>query len=154
MKEILASFSASNEPQELRSCTERAGQLLRVLTRVAESNREEASEICELDSSIQNEFINVVGAKLSELEAALTAYYSGPEAAYDGSPPANSVIFLCRLLHFDLSLRGAWTTSTRMQATGFVPVLSRIAMVSVLSELYHMFIVDSVFQSSTAPAMI
>lgn len=129
MKEILSNFSASNEPQELPGCIERAGQLLRVLTRVAESSREEALDICELDPSIQNEFINIVSAKMSELEAALTAYHTNTEMADDDSPLANSIIFLCRLLHFDLGLRGAWTTSTRMQTTSLVSVLSRIAMV-------------------------
>lgn len=134
MKEILSSFSASNGLQESSGCIERASQLLRVLTRVAESNREEALDICQLDPSVQKEFINAVSAKMSELEAALTAHYSDPKAAVDGSPLAGSIIFLCRVLHFDLGLRGAWTTSTRIQTASLVPVLSRIAMVC-LSEL-------------------
>lgn len=129
MKEILSSFSASNGLYGLPGCVERAGQLLRVLARIAESNREETLDICQLDPSIQNEFINVVNAKMSELEAALAAYHSDPNAAVDSSLLASGITFLCRLLHFNLGLRGAWTTSTRMQTTSLVPVLSRIAMV-------------------------
>ena len=153
MKEILTSFSASNELQELPGCIERAGHLLRVLARVAESNREEVLDICQLDPSIQNEFIDVVSSKLSELEAALTVYHSDPKATVDGSPLAGSIIFLCRLLHFDLSLRGAWTTSTRMQTAGLVPVLSRIALVCS-NELFFYAFTDTVMNSSTALAVI
>ena len=129
MKEILSSFSASIGLQPSSGCIERASQLLRVLTRVAESNRDEALDICQLDPSIQKEFINAVSAKMSELEAALAAHHSDPQSAVDDLPLAGSIVFLCRVLHFDLGLRGAWTTSTRTQTTDLVPVLSRIAMV-------------------------
>lgn len=87
----------------------RAGELLRVLTYVAEPLRDNPSELPLLDSTVQTEFFEALSAKFAALVDLLKA-----DARPNNSQAfMNACILLARFLQFDLAFRGVWTGSAK-----------------------------------------
>lgn len=124
MSEMLR--NALLQPADLTDCIERAGQLLRVLAHVIESMREQAALLPQLDPMVQDEFIDAICVKFNAIESILTSDGWGLET----SQVSRSLIFLARLLQFNLGFRGAWTAKAKSVSDQLVSALFRLALVS------------------------
>lgn len=111
---------------------ERTGQLLRVLTHVIESMREEATVLPQLEPTVQDELIEVLCSKFDVLESSFTTSDTESEHKAVMPPGSQSVIFLARLLQFDLGFQSAWTSKTRETSNNLVATLFRLALVCIL----------------------
>jgi mediator of RNA polymerase II transcription subunit 12 len=88
--------------------------------------REEAAALPQLDPVVQDEFIDVLCAEFDAIDSILTADLEPvirPEIF-------QSLIFLVRLLQFDLGFRGAWTAKAKGASNRLVSTLFRLALVS------------------------
>ncbi|KAJ3781694.1 hypothetical protein GGU10DRAFT_98188 [Lentinula aff. detonsa] len=89
----------------------RVGELLRVLTYVAEPLRDNPSDLPILDSNIQTEFFEALSTKFS----ALVSLLRPPDVEFvDAEPLMNACILLARFLQFDLAFRGVWTGGAKI----------------------------------------
>ncbi|KAJ4468328.1 hypothetical protein J3R30DRAFT_3305964 [Lentinula aciculospora] len=96
----------------MHSSLGRAGELLRVLTYVAEPLRDNPSELPMLDTTIQTEFFEALSTKFAILVNLLQP--SDVETEFvDGQPLMNACILLARFLQFDLAFRGVWTEAAK-----------------------------------------
>lgn len=125
MSEMLKHSQTSPPLVDLLNCLKRSGQLLRVLAHVAESIHEEASLLPQLESVVQNEFINVLCTQFEALENALNI--DGEGEAFHVS---EGLIFLARLLQFNLGFPGAWTNQVKEVSSKLLATLFRLAVVS------------------------
>ncbi|KAF8828838.1 hypothetical protein HHX47_DHR3000082 [Lentinula edodes] len=106
--EIIQNIEFSQD--SLQTSLGRAGELLRVLTYVAEPLRDNPSELPMLDATIQTEFFEAISAKF----AALVNLLQPPDVdSVDGEPLMNACILLARFLQFDLAFRGVWTEAVK-----------------------------------------
>ncbi|KAJ3761793.1 hypothetical protein EV360DRAFT_37070 [Lentinula raphanica] len=88
----------------------RAGELLRVLTYIAEPLRRNPSDLPTLDPNIQTEFFEALSKQLS----ALARLFEAPSAAIvNAESLMNACILLARFLQFDLAFRGVWTEGAK-----------------------------------------
>lgn len=129
MSEILKSTLMLLAPADLADHIERASQLLRVLTHVVESMREEATSLPQLESVVQDEVIDVLCAKFDTLESCMTSGGTEPHTGAQTTRDFQNVIFLARLLQFDLGFQSAWTSKTREVSIQLVSTLFRLAIV-------------------------
>jgi mediator of RNA polymerase II transcription subunit 12 len=127
MSEMLRNTSL--QLADLNDCIQRAGQLLRVLAHIAESMREEAALLPQLESTVQDEFIDVLSAKFDAIKSALEADREA-DIGTETSHISQSLIFLARLLQFDLGFQGAWTSKTKGASNHLISILFRLALVS------------------------
>ncbi|KAF5388867.1 hypothetical protein D9757_005681 [Collybiopsis confluens] len=86
----------------------RAGELLRVLTYIAEPLRDNQSELPQLDAVVQTELFEALSIKFSELVDNLQV-----EPSSNGPLLMNACVHLARLLQFDMAFRGLWTDSAK-----------------------------------------
>jgi mediator of RNA polymerase II transcription subunit 12, fungi type len=114
------------EANNLAECTQRAGEILRVLAHLAQPLRAEHSLLPSLESVIQDQFFNVIFSRFSELESILSA---GPSNASTQPEVTQAVIFLGRLLQFDLGFRGAWTTTAKAISCELSSTILKLTMV-------------------------
>ncbi|KAJ3876102.1 hypothetical protein F5051DRAFT_44422 [Lentinula edodes] len=106
--EIIQNIEFSQD--SLQTSLGRAGELLRVLTYVAEPLRDNPSELPMLDATIQTEFFEAISAKF----AGLVNLLQPPDVdSVDGEPLMNACILLARFLQFDLAFRGVWTEAVK-----------------------------------------
>jgi len=136
MSEMLRNTSLL--PADLQDCIQRAGQLLRVLAHITESIREEAALLPQLDPVVQDEFIDVLSSKFDAINSTLEADREtdiGTETSY----LSQSLIFLARLLQFDLGFRGAWTAKTKGASNQLIFILFRLALVSIIHSTDHIY---------------
>jgi len=129
MSEMLKNTSL--QPEDLNDCIQRAGQLLRVLAHIAESMREEAALLPQLESAVQDEFVDVLSAKFDAIKSTLEADRE-TDIGIETSHISQSLIFLVRLLQFDLGFQGAWNAKTRGASNHLVSILFRLALVSAV----------------------
>ncbi|KAF8876501.1 hypothetical protein BD779DRAFT_1560397 [Infundibulicybe gibba] len=103
----------------------RAGELLRVLIYLVEPLREDLASLPILDPSIQDEFFNALCIKFTGTEA-LSINLEDNETDY--CQITQGIIFLARLLQFDLGLQGAWTSKTKEASSGLSSSIFKLAL--------------------------
>lgn len=86
----------------------RAGELLRVLTYVAEPLRDNPSELPLLDPTVQTEFFDALSTKIAALVDLIKTSDTDTQSN-DSQALMNACILLARFLQFDLAFRGVWT---------------------------------------------
>lgn len=94
--------------------------------------REEATLLPQLEPAVQDELIAVLCSKFDTLESSLTTRDSEPGIRAVMPQVFQSVIFLARLLQFDLGFHSAWTPKTKETSIKLVSTLFRLALVCVL----------------------
>lgn len=134
MSEILRKSSASVDPVGFANSIERVGQLLRVLAHVAQSIKDDAEILPQLDVTVQNEFIGIFRETLDDIES-IVAPSSRTELEAEKIEVSLNLTFLLRLLHFNLGLRGAWTAQLKSDCGKLASTLLRLAVVSALPHL-------------------
>jgi mediator of RNA polymerase II transcription subunit 12 len=107
----------------------RAGDLLRVLTLIAEPLRSDDSLLPPLDSPIQERFFEATCKSFRDLESSMTSGQHLTEAGGGNSKITHAVIFLGRLLQFDLGFRGAWTPATIASGSLLSSTIFQLALV-------------------------
>ena len=134
MSEMLR--DATQRPADLTDYIQRAGQLLRVLAHVAESLRETAL-LPQLESEVQDEFIDAICAQFDVIHSTLVADGDQSDIATKASQSSDTVIFLARLLQYDLGFPGGWTAKTKGASNPLVSTLFRLALVSRNNHAIH-----------------
>lgn len=127
MSEMLKDVPATSQPADLLDCVKRLGQLLRVLVHLVESIRAEANALPQLEVNVQDEFIVALWSKLDALETAATA-----SDGIQAPTISESIIFLARLLQFDLGLPGAWTAKAKDISGKMVLTVFKLTVVSLV----------------------
>ncbi|KAG6857783.1 hypothetical protein H0H87_004199 [Tephrocybe sp. NHM501043] len=122
--------STSSDVQNPSETFQRAGELLRVLIHVSEPLREIMAPIPTLEVSTQEEFIEASLSKLVSMEP-LFESNSGGSATYENNS-TQDVVLLLRLLQFELSFKGVWTSKMKDATDKLVSCLFRI-MVQIAS---------------------
>ena len=117
------------QPANLADCIQRAGQLLRVLAHVTESIREEAAMLPQLEAVVQDKFIDAICTKFNAIHSTLAADSGKTETEIETSQLSQALVFLARLLQFDLGFRGVWTAKTKEASNQLVSTLFRLALV-------------------------
>lgn len=121
--EVLRKVSSPVQPAVLDDCVRRAGQLLRVLIHVAGSRQEVEVSARQLKDSVQDDFIEAFYTILLGIEAA--------QASDEELMISESLIFLLRLLQFDLGCSDVWTAKTKALSGKLVSTLFNLAIVSL-----------------------
>jgi mediator of RNA polymerase II transcription subunit 12, fungi type len=116
-------------PDTLSGFVERAGEVLRFLAHIAQMLRGGTSTLPSLNSAVQDKFIRAVQLKFSEVEFFLSAPPAA-ESATQRHQANQAMLFLARLLHFDLGFSGVWTSATREISPGLCLTLLRLALAS------------------------
>ncbi|KAF9231909.1 hypothetical protein BU15DRAFT_55624 [Melanogaster broomeanus] len=120
--EILTRAPTSLSPDALAEHVDRAGEILRLLSYVTEPFRATGS-IFQLDSTLQERLGKAIYETLSAAESMfVTADASAPNQL------TQNVIFLARLLQFNLGFSGQWTAAFREQYETVSSVLFRLAL--------------------------
>ncbi|KAH7905552.1 hypothetical protein BJ138DRAFT_1072652 [Hygrophoropsis aurantiaca] len=137
--EIFTSAASPSTPDRLLECVERAGEVVRILSHVAGPLLEESPQLSlEIDIITQEKMIGVI---LDNFTLADTLLSSHAEATLDPSlgsldnTPLNprpqltqAVIFLARLLQFELGLSGIWTDVFRSKCNHIAPMLFKLVL--------------------------
>ncbi|KAG7090909.1 hypothetical protein E1B28_009986 [Marasmius oreades] len=105
--EVIGGMSFTSD--SLKASLSRAGELLRVLSYVAEPLREDAAGLPAINSDVQDKFFPTLSSKWEEL---LNLMQVDSDKNYQSSFP-EAVVLLARLLQFDLALRGVWTEKVK-----------------------------------------
>ncbi|KAG1837915.1 hypothetical protein DFJ58DRAFT_862003 [Suillus subalutaceus] len=151
--DILNRAPAPSTPESLLARVGRAGEVLRVLSHVSEPLREEGTEL-DLDVSTQERLAKIV---LESFQFANTTFSKTTDHSLRVITEA--VIFLARLLQFDLGFFGIRTTHFRETCERMMPVLfdlvvihacgpaqDAVAFALLLDTLY--FLIDDLFLHS------
>ncbi|KIK68882.1 hypothetical protein GYMLUDRAFT_67582 [Collybiopsis luxurians FD-317 M1] len=93
----------------LLACLSRAGELLRVLTYIAEPIRDNPSDLPQLDATVQTELFEALSTKFADL----VDLFQSDSQPCDAPLLMNACIHLARFLQFDLAFRGVWTESAK-----------------------------------------
>lgn len=124
---MLKGASTPIQLSNLEDCVRRGSQLLRVLVHVAGSMQEEAISLPQVKPSTQDDFIAVVCALFAGIETMLAV-----DEVFETAGISESLIFLLRLLQFDLGLTGVWTPKTKELSGKLVSTLFKLSTVSAL----------------------
>ena len=113
----------------LKASLSRAGELLRVLSYVAEPLREDAGGLPAINPDIQDRFFPALSSKWEELFKLMQA------DSNKNHPPSftEAVVVLARLLQFDLACRDIWTPKARLLSEGLCMTVFRLALVRFTS---------------------
>ncbi|EGO25090.1 hypothetical protein SERLADRAFT_368519 [Serpula lacrymans var. lacrymans S7.9] len=121
----------SNIPQPAQSAVlldrvERAGEVVRVLSHVAEPLREAARFAhLQVDIPTQEMLVTVIYGMFNTVESLLTSAADDSETA---SQATHTLVFLARLLQFDLGFAGMWTSKFREAASNLCTTLFRLVL--------------------------
>jgi mediator of RNA polymerase II transcription subunit 12 len=121
--DILNQVPAPSTPESLLMRVDRAGEVLRVLSHVSEPLREEEAAL-NLDIPTQERLAKTI---LESFQLADVMFCKATEQPLRILTQA--VIFLARLLQFDLGFSGIWTTQFRDTCEKVAPVLFGLVMV-------------------------
>ncbi|KAG1727617.1 hypothetical protein EDB19DRAFT_1897524 [Suillus lakei] len=121
--DILNQAPAPSTPESLLVRVSRAGEVLRVLSHVSEPLREEGTGL-DLDVSTQERLAKTI---LESLQFANATF--SKTADYSLRIITEAVIFLARLLQFDLGFPGIWTTHFRETCEKMAPVLFDLVLI-------------------------
>ncbi|KAL0072786.1 RNA polymerase II mediator complex subunit [Marasmius tenuissimus] len=109
---------------------DRAGELLRVLSYVAEPLREDPSGLPAINPDIQDRFFPTLSTKWDEL---LRLMETDSEEDRQGSF-TRAVVLLARLLQFDLALRGVWTEKVKEGSFKLTDTLFKLLQIHATGE--------------------
>ena len=125
----------------MQSMTERADHFLTLLSSIAGPTKGDISESApRLDADVQNEFMPKLLAKLKLLESSVLKYAEETELGFGRRPPmTSSILFMARLVQFDLGFEGIWTDQTREVGSQLLLVILRLASVSRLLHILNLF---------------
>ncbi|KIK91304.1 hypothetical protein PAXRUDRAFT_830959 [Paxillus rubicundulus Ve08.2h10] len=141
--EILTRPPAPFSPDTLAERVDRAGEILRLLSHVTEPLRTKGS-IFQLDPISQER----LGKAICETLCAVQPMFAAGGASVP-SRLTQSVIFLARLLQFNLGFSGPWTTTFREQYETVSLVLFRLALThasgSYLDEVAFPLLIDTLY---------
>lgn len=138
--EMLRKVANLNQPAVLDDCVRRAGQLLRVLVHVAGSRQQSEVSVRQLKASVQDDFIEAIYVILHNIEIT--------ESSEEIMGTSDSLVFLLRLLQFDLGCSNIWTLKTKEISGKLVPTLYNLATVSnvhIYSDV-HSFLINQLGQ--------
>lgn len=116
----------------LQSMTERADHFLTLLSTIAIPTRGElTAHSARLNADVQNGFMPKLLAKLTLMESSLLKYAEETEPSFGRRPPVtSSLLFVVRLVQYNLGFEGAWTAQTRDVGNQILAALVRLAAVS------------------------
>ena len=123
--EVLARPSTPSSLDVLAERVDRAGEILRLLSHVIEPFRTKGI-FFQLDVNCQERLGKGICETLSAVESMLAS--TGGEAS---KRLAQSILFVARLLQFNLGFGGTWTTTIREQYEILSSTLFRLALVCV-----------------------
>ena len=118
--------------KELLECVEGAGEILRALTHLAEPLRAEPSKVPTIEPTIQDGCFSAICNRFKDLATILSKNDDTPLEPLEQGRPSRTpkiVIFLTRLLQFDLGLRGVWTNNTKSASNDLASTLFELAIV-------------------------
>lgn len=121
--EVLARPSAPLSLENLAERIDRAGEILRLLSHVMEPFRTKGI-FFQLDANCQERLGRGICEALSAVESMLAS--AGVEAS---KRLTQSILFLARLLQFNLGFGGMWTSAVREQYEKLSSTLFRLALV-------------------------
>lgn len=121
--DILNQAPAPTTPESLLARVGRASEVLRVLSHVSEPLREEGTGL-DLDVSTQERLAKTI---LESFQFANSSFSKAPDHSLHVLTEA--VIFLARLLQFDLGFPGIWTTQFRATCEKMAPVLFDLVVI-------------------------
>ncbi|KAL0581804.1 RNA polymerase II mediator complex subunit [Marasmius crinis-equi] len=108
----------------LQASLNRAGELLRVLSYVAEPLREDPAGLPAINFDIQDRFFPALSSKWNELLRLMQA-----DAEQDHQPFTQAIVLLARFLQFDLALRGVWTEKVKGSSLGLAETLFKLLQI-------------------------
>src|ERR1700722_8951361 len=126
---ILNDGNVTEQLDNFPECVRRAGEVLRVLTFVAEPLRTEGSLLPPLECDVQDEFFEEICNKLRDIESLLTRNDGDLTTKGGQSEVSRAVMFLGRLLQFDLGFHGVWTPATTTAGSSLSSTLLQLAIV-------------------------
>ncbi|KAH7922771.1 hypothetical protein BV22DRAFT_1094076 [Leucogyrophana mollusca] len=129
--EIFSNAPVPSTPDALLERVERAGEVVRVLSHVAAPLREETSNCSlELDLPTQERLIAVICDNFGVAETMLSAHVESPHMTQKDTllQLTQAVVFLARLLQFELGFSGIWTENFRISCSALAPVLFRLIL--------------------------
>ena len=141
--DILNQVPAPSTPESLLLRADRAGEVLRVLSHVSEPLREEEVTL-DLDIPTQELLASTM---LESLQLADVMFTKATDSERSLPILTQTVVFLARLLQFDLGFSVVWTTQFRETCEKIAQVLFNLVMVreehSFIWALCHNVISDS-----------
>jgi hypothetical protein len=118
---------------------ERADRFLTLLSSIARPNpnkgEAEAETAALLDEDAQNQFLPALLSKLKLMEKCVREYAEGQSelALFGRRPPETGpMLFIVRLVQYDLGFDGVWTAQTRVIGPHLLATLLRLASVSIV----------------------
>lgn len=111
-----------------------AGELLRLLSNIVKPFRDDPPSLPQLEAAVQDALITALAAKFEMLEGFLSADVGGSVSYVETKRVTDAVVFLSRLLQFDLGLPGVWTQQTREVDDKILNSILSLAMVSNSSQ--------------------
>ncbi|THH04935.1 hypothetical protein EW145_g5157 [Phellinidium pouzarii] len=117
------------QPESLASLPVKAGHFLNLLSTIMQPYRHLPSPLPSLDGTVQDKFIISLLRKFSALEEALRSQTQRIKEKDNVQVPLRDpVLFLARLLQFDLGFPGAWTQVMKDVGDQVIEVVLRLAL--------------------------
>lgn len=114
---------------------QRASEVLRFLTNVADPFRGESACSQTLDTQIHLELTLELQMELRAAHDILTTAHSGIFEASDLETTGQTTILLARIIQFTLGLPSLWTQQSRLSATATCALIADLLMVRACSEV-------------------
>ncbi|KAI5116750.1 hypothetical protein M0805_001608 [Coniferiporia weirii] len=118
-------------PEALTELPSKAGHFLNLLSTIMQPFRHNPSPLPPLEESVQDRFISSLFNKLTALEGAIrdqSQYKSLKERGCTHVSLTDPVLFLARLLQFDLGFPGVWTQKTKDMGESIMDIVMRLAL--------------------------
>lgn len=127
--EILQAISTCEEVQ-LSSMIKNAGEFVKLLSSIMEPFRDDLGSVPKLEPEVQDLLTDNLFSKIQMLEDYLREHTISDEYVPNDAI-TDAVVFLCRLLQFELGFIGPWTASQRDVGIKLLSLLFQLALVSV-----------------------
>jgi mediator of RNA polymerase II transcription subunit 12 len=127
--DLLNSVAVPPRIEDLLQCIQRAEEILRVLAHLAEPLRSDPSKLPMIEPTIQDGCFNAICIRFKDVVTILSMDQDTHLGQGDHYGFPQVVIFLARLLQFDLGLRGVWTNSVKSAGSSLASTLFGLAMV-------------------------
>ena len=105
----------------------KAGDVLRLLTNVVEPMRKEGTSAHQVDQPVQDKLLRAIHDRLVVILRTLSTGQSSNQQ--NTAQAIQAVVFLSRLLQFDLGLSGVWTPEMKNMSEPLCDILFRLALV-------------------------
>lgn len=148
--DILNEEIDSTDTESLASIPAKVGHFLKLLSMITRPFRFEQPALPSLEETVQEKFFPNFYEKLSAIELALQKLSEEREGKHLAQTNLTEpVMFLARLLQFDLGFPGAWTRSLKEKADSLVNVILQLAVLHggglVLEQVAFPLLLDTVF---------